>query len=462
MQKIALKQEQQGKLSPQQLQFVQLLQIPAEAMAERVQAEVAENPMLEEVEETTSVLHGKEIVDYIPSRWKGQARKPSFSETLLQSKLGTVEPTWRERLVAQLSLLPLTGEERKIAEYLVGSLSSDGYLRTHLDVIQDTLAFNHYIEVEKDLLEKVLHQIQSLEPVGIAARDLREYLLLQLQRKKKEPVTTMAIAIITHCFAAFSKKNYRKIKIALKIEDEKLLKEALKYITHLSPSPVLSTKEEGPIRLQRPDFIVRKEESGKLVVDFYDHYMPALRVGKEYCEMLVRYKDKQDSESLEVQNFVKDKIQRAKWFIDAVHQRKDTLMRTMRAIVTLQKPFFEMQDKDRLRPLFMRHVAEAIGMDVSTVSRAVRHKYVATELGIFPLKYFFSEGMTTTDGKVQSSRIIKEALQTIIEKEDKRSPYTDEQLVIAMKKKGYVLARRTVAKYRGQLGLPLARMRKTL
>ena len=467
MQKLGLTQTQQGKLSPKQVQFVQMLQIPAEAMLARVQEEMEQNPTLEEAQKDEATPEEKAMEEENPSMGGGgilsqRRTQLHVSEEMLQSKLGTLQPSWHEKLLEQVSLLSLSPRERTIADYLLGSFSADGYLRVSLEVIVQNLSFTHYLETDTEEVASVLRRLQRLEPAGIGARDLRECLLIQLGRKPETPAVQLSMRILTDCFAAFSKKNYRKIITTLKVEDDTLLKKAIAAITQLSPKPILAAEEAAAVPQKRPDFIVRKDENGVLTASLYHDYTPRLRIKRQYRDMLQRYGRKQDEGATEVTRFVKEKIQRAQWFIESIQKRRETLLRTMEAILKLQKPFFEAQDEQQLRPLFMRHIAEEIQMDISTVSRVVRGKRVATDFGTFPLKYFFSEPITTTEGKEVSSRTIKTVLKALIEQENKQQPYTDEELMAHMKKKGYVLARRTIAKYRGQLGLPVARMRKEL
>ncbi|MEM7361781.1 MAG: RNA polymerase factor sigma-54 [Bacteroidota bacterium] len=463
MQKLGLKQKQQGKLSPKQVQFVQLLQVPTEAMATRIQEELDDNPTLE-VEASEESLPEQTFEEGPMLQERGpytrRRKQTHISEEMLRSELGTVRPSWHEKLLAQLSLLPLSEREALLAHYLVGSLADDGYLRTHLAVIMHNLSSTHYIETDVEELSKVLAKIQEIEPVGIGARDLQECLLLQLKRKSTSPAVKLATAILSDCFDAFSKKNYKKIASTLKLSQVEL-KEALNLITQLSPQPIVTIEEKGRTP-SRPDFLVQKNATGELEVSLYHDYTPTLRVRKQYRDMLTRYAHKKDPKAKEVTHFVREKMVRAQWFIESIRKRRETLLNTMRAIVKLQQPFFSTQDEEKLRPLFMRHIAEEIGMDISTVSRVVSKKSVQTDMGTFPLKYFFSESINTTQGTQVSSRIIKEKLRQMIEAEDKEEPYTDEELVARMKSEGYLLARRTIAKYRSQLGIPTARMRRTL
>lgn len=463
MQKIGLQQKQQGKFSPKQVQFVQMLQVPAEDMIARIQEEIEENPTLETEESQESVAEHI-VEDPLPSEGQRARRyntHASVSEAMLKSGLGTAKPSLHEQLLAQLSLLALNTQEKIIAQHLIGSLAADGYLRTSLEAIMHNLSFRHYIEVSVPDIKEVLTKIQNLEPAGIAARNLRECLLLQLKRQPTNGTVEVATDILTHCFEDFSKKNYRKIALTLHITSQEKLKKALSLITHLAPKPVLPIQGEARPQ-KRPDFIVKKNEQGTLEVALYYDYTPNLRVRKQYRDMLSRYERKKNPKAKEVAHFVKEKIARAQWFIESIHRRKETLLRTMKAIVKLQRPFFETQDEQNLRPLFMRHIAEEIGMDLSTVSRVVSKKSVLTDFGTFPLKYFFSEAIATTEGKEISSRTIKATLQDMIANENKEQPYTDEELVAEMKTKGFLLARRTIAKYRTQLGLPIARMRREL
>ena len=294
MQKIGLKQKQQGKLSPKQVQFVQLLQVPTEAIATRIQKELDDNPTLE-AEASEESIPEQELERSVSEERTPRMRRRTqthISEEMLKSTLGTLRPSWHERLLSQLTLLSLTEREALLARYLIGSLSDDGYLRTHLAVIMNNLSSTEYIETDIDELSKVLAKIQQLEPVGIGARDLKECLLLQLKRKPMDATVRLAMAVLTHCFDAFSKKNYEKIALTLKVNQAEL-KAALSLITHLSPKPMVTTQEEATVR-KRPDFLVQKNAAGQLEVSLYHEYAPNLRIRRQYRDMLTQYAKKKE------------------------------------------------------------------------------------------------------------------------------------------------------------------------
>lgn len=466
--RLRLKQAQQTKLSPRQVQFAAMLQVPADALRERVQEELASNPTLEEeksedeaIPSSAEAPTAESYSSSSPSSKKYTARP--LSEDILKGDTTPLQPSSHEKLLDQLAFLSLTPREKTIARFLLGSLSPEGYLSTNLTVVAHNIDITHYLDVDKKEVEAVLHKIHTLDPPGIGARDLRESLLIQLTRKKPTQAAQLATAILRDAFDAFSKKNYRKIIATLNIEDEALLKEALSVIKQLSPQPITAPTQPytRPCR-KKPDFVVTKDPNGTLQIGLYRDYAPKLRIRKQYRDMLQSYERKKDPQAEEVKTFVRQNIERAQWFIESIERRKTTLLKTMKAIVKLQESFFRSPDEQNLKPLFMRHVAAEIGMDLSTISRVVSRRNVATNFAIYPLKYFFSEAITTTEGAQVSSTTIKALLKKRIQEENKQQPYTDEELVSYIQEKGYLLARRTVAKYRTQLGIPVARMRREL
>jgi RNA polymerase sigma-54 factor len=368
-----------------------------------------------------------------------------------------------EQLISQLGFIGLNEREYKIGEQLIGSIEEDGYIRRDMEAIVNDLAFSSNVETDVDELESVLHKIQTFDPPGIAARNLQECLLLQLERKvdHSEEVLT-AIKIIEICFDDFTKKHYEKINKKLNITEE-LLKGALDLITRLNPKPGGSAGEMVKTQYLIPDFMLTNN-NGKLELTLNSRNAPELKISRSYSEMMDTYDKakKKDKKLKEAASFVKQKLDSAKWFIDAIKQRQHTLLFTMKSIVDYQYDFFLTGDESKLRPMILKDIAEIINMDISTVSRVANSKSVQTEFGIYPLKYFFSEGISTDSGDDVSSREVKNVLKEFIDKEDKAKPLSDDKLEKMLKDKGYIIARRTVAKYREQLNIPVARLRKEL
>jgi len=474
MQKLGLKQHLIQKLSPQQIQFIKLLQVTSADMKARIAEELEANPVLEkderiEAEDNESALEDEvNIDDYLRDddytgykMWDGSA-KADFKQD--GRAYITTPHSLNEQLLDQLSFLGLTNHQHLIGQHLIGSIEGDGYIRRDLNAIVDDLAFTQNIETNLEEVEAVLDKIQSFDPPGIGARNLQECLLVQLRKRKKHDVVNqLAISIVEECFDEFTKKHYDKISKKLGITNHQVLKEALGSITKLNPKPGNSSPESASSQVLYPDFIVTKQNE-KLEVSLSTHNAPELKIRKNYANILETYHkhDKKDKKLKETVSFVKQKLETAKWFIDAIKQRQQTLLTTMRAIVKLQYDFFMEEEESKLKPMILRDVAEEIEMDVSTVSRVVSNKSVQTELGTYPLKFFFSEAISTPSGEDVSNRAIKKAILEIIKAEAKNQPYTDEKIVLLLKKKDYKVARRTVAKYREQLNIPVARLRKEI
>jgi RNA polymerase sigma-54 factor len=367
-------------------------------------------------------------------------------------------------LISQLGFLKLNERQKLIGKQLIGSIESDGYIRRDLEAIINDLAFSQNIETDIDEIEEILRKIQSFDPAGIAARNLQECLLIQLERKEHpdDPIVQNAVRIINECFDEFTKKHYSKIQKKLDI-DEDILKDSVNIITRLNPKP--GGTSDGLVKTQYiiPDFILINLE-GKLEITLNSKNAPELRVSQSYCEMFDAYEksDKKDKKLKETVTFVKQKLDAAKWFIDAIKQRQHTLLRTMQAILDYQHEFFLDGDETKLKPMILKDIAERIEMDISTVSRVANSKSIQTEFGIFPLKYFFSEGISTDSGEDVSNKEVKSVLQSMVDGENKRKPLSDDKLVKLLNDKGYNIARRTVAKYREQLQIPVARLRKEL
>lgn len=477
-----LQQKLQQKLSPQQIQLIRLLELPAIELEERVIHELEENPALEEGREPTDDFEGDEDGNLESTR--DSAEDLSLGDYLTEDDIPdyklremsdrterkedvpfSVNQSLHEHLLQQLGLRDLTETESKIAEYIIGNIDDDGYLRRDLSAIADDLVFQAGQDVSENEIEQILHVIHDFEPAGIGARDLQECLLIQLERKEKTPAAQHAIRVISEYFEDFSRKHYDKILRGLSL-DENALKKAIHEITSLNPKPGSSWggSLESAMNLVIPDFIV-EANNGELTLNMNSRGVPEMRINREYAEMFQDYtanKANQTSEMRDAVQFVKQKLDSAQWFIDAIRQRQETLQRTMEVIILLQHDFFLTGDEASLRPMILKDVAERTGYDISTISRVSNSKYVQTNFGIYPLKYFFSESMQTDSGEEISTREVKKIMKEHIEAEDKRKPLTDEELASILKQKGYIIARRTVAKYREQMNIPVARLRKEI
>lgn len=485
MQKLGLSQSLQQKLSPQQIQFIKLLQVPTAELETRIEEELEINPALEEGEgedpEKTEDTYEQEeeyqessgseeevdIKDYLRdddySGYKMQGDGDDEDERDMPLPMST---SLHEQLMDQLDFLGLDEKHYTIGKQLVGSIEGDGYIRRDLDAIVNDLAFSQGIEATVEEVESVLKRIQTFDPPGIAARNLQECLLLQLDRMDNGHDIDVAVAkkIITECYDEFTKKHYQKIQKKLETEDEEFIRDAVDLIVKLNPKPGGSS---APSMVKNqyiiPDFILTNN-NGKLELALNSRNAPELRISRSYTEMFKAYdkSDKRDKKLKEAVSFVKQKLDAAKWFIDAIKQRQQTLLRTMRAIVDFQYDFFLEGDETKLKPMILKDIASMISMDISTVSRVASSKAVQTDFGIYPLKYFFSEGISTDSGEEVSSREVKQIIKDIIDSEDKNKPYSDDKLEKILNDKGYNIARRTVAKYREQLNIPVARLRKEL
>lgn len=481
MQKLGLIQTLSQKLSPQQIQFIKLLQIPTLELATRIEEELETNPALEEgpdqpdePAEQTEEFEQKEDTssedinfedylhdDYSGYKMQGDGNNPDEDDR--EMPIATTS-SLNEQLIDQLGFLKLDERQRKIGEQLIGSIENDGYIRRDLEAIINDLAFSMNIETDIDEMEEILRKIQTFDPPGIAARNLQECLLLQLERKADHsPEVHLGIRIIEDCFNDFTKKHYDKIMKRLNIEDEEELKTAINLITKLNPKPGGSSGDIIKSQYLIPDFLLTND-NGKLELTLNSRNAPELKISRSYSEMMDTYdkSDKKDKKLRETATFVKQKLDSAKWFIDAIKQRQQTLLNTMRSIVNFQYDFFLTGDEARLRPMILKDIANDIKMDISTVSRVANSKSVQTEFGIYPLKYFFSEGIATDSGDDVSSREVKQQVKELIENEEKKRPLSDDKLEKLLKDKGYNIARRTVAKYREQLNIPVARLRKEL
>ncbi len=466
--------KQQQTLSPQQIQMVKLLELPTLQLEQRIKQEIEENPVLEEEKEEPKENEDgdqepKEISvdeylreDDTPS-YKTKANNYSKDDKQL-SPIISGGRSLHEYLLEQLGYKSLDEREMTLARFLVGSIDDDGYLRRDLGAVADDIAFTLGIDTDREELEQVLYVINELEPAGIGARDLQECLVLQLESLSGESrERQFAMKILTRYFDEFSKKHFDKLMARLGVDEEEF-KLVLDEIMRLSPKPGNLYNEGGSetVPYVTPDFIL-DVQGGEFTLKLNSWNTPELKISKRYLDMLREMSGKEASQNeKDTVLFVKNKIESAKWFILAIQQRHDTLMRTMTEILDYQRVFFETGDKSDLRPMILKDIAERTGLDVSTISRVVNSKYVQTPFGIILLKDLFSEAMATYDGSEVSSHEIKQILRECIDGEDKRHPIKDEVLMEILNSRGYRIARRTVAKYREILGIPVARLRKEL
>ncbi|MFN5250717.1 MAG: RNA polymerase factor sigma-54 [Bacteroidia bacterium] len=478
-----LSQKMLQKLSPQQIQFIKLLQLNTQDFEEKLEQELLDNPALEDLrtddeerfdadesddfKEDDYLRDDVDIHELLNSTGDDeggfQLNEDYSNEEQRESPIAS-QSTFQEYLMEQARATFYNETDLLLAIHLINSIEEDGYLRRELRSIVNDLAFNENISTSEDHLERLLIKIQNFDPAGIGARDLQECLLLQLYKKDygDNPAISLAETIISEQMEAFSKKHYDKIKRSLKIDDEQL-KAAILEIVKLNPKPGETGVSNSKTQYIVPDFTVTNTD-GVLEVSLNSRNAPDLRISASYSETLKAY----DSSPNKAQNlkdavqYIKQKLDGAKWFIDSVKQRQNTLMSTMEAIVQRQKEFFIEGDETCLRPMILKDIANQVGLDISTISRVANSKYVETSFGIFPLKFFFSEGIVNEDGEEVSNREIKKILSNAIEAEDKSKPLTDEALMDLLKEKGYNIARRTVAKYREQLNIPVARLRKEL
>ena len=487
-------QQQVQTLSPQQILAVKLLELPSIELEDRVRAELLENPALEEGKEDTpdndyadndpdtqtespedggdtdydslgDYLTEDDIPDYkLQENNRSRDERPEeipFSDST----------SFYETLKEQLGEHDLSEHQRTLAEYLIGSLDDDGLLRKSLDSISDELAIYAGIEATPQELEQALHVVQSFDPPGLGAQSLQECLLIQIRRKMEQQPDNADLsllkaeeAIVQECYDEFTRKHWDKIQQKLGM-DESLCQQAIREVCKLNPRPGASMGEAIGKNMQQivPDFIVDTYDDGTVNLSLNNRNVPELRMNRDFTQMLEEHtknRANQSKESKEAMMFLKQKIDAAQGFIDAVKQRQNTLLTTMQAIIDLQRPFFLEGDESLLRPMILKDVAERTGLDISTISRVSNSKYVQTNYGIYPLKFFFSDGYTTESGEEMSVREIRRILKECIDNEDKKKPYTDDELTDILKQKGYPIARRTVAKYRQQMNIPVARLRK--
>lgn len=487
MQKLSLNQSLQQRLSPQQIQFIKLLQIPTFELSARIEEELEINPALEEgmemendvkerdeyeddfddfADEKFDEYNDRELDiesylhdDYAGYKMQGDGSGDEDDKEMPIAMISSLT----DHLTDQLGFLRLEETQEIIGRQLIGSIEADGYIRRPMQAVVNDLAFTQGVYTTIEDVEKVLKFIQSFDPPGIAARDLQECLLLQLQRKNMDdPIIQNAYKILSDNFEEFSKKHYDKIQKRLGIDDE-VMKRTVTAIIKLNPRPGSAEEDGTIIQYLMPDYILTNT-NGKLQLSLNSKNAPELRVSHSFHEMLDTYdkSDKNNRVIKETVTFIKQKLDSAKWFIDAIKQRQNTLLRTMKAILNYQKEFFLTGDETKLKPMILKDIANQIEMDISTVSRVASSKSVQTEFGLYPLKYFFSEGIATDSGEDVSSREVKNILKELIDNEPKKSPLSDDKLEKYLNEKGYNIARRTVAKYREQLNIPVARLRKQL
>ena len=472
------------KLSPQQIQLMKLIQLPTQAFEQRLKQELEENPALESGKEKNEEFEdtfqndyendGSENIntedinideylsdDEIPN-YKTQANNYSADDEDKQVPYAS-GISFTQHLKNQISTFRLNEEEEIIADFLIGSIDESGYIRRDLADILDDLAFTQNIYTTIDELERLLKIVQQLDPAGVGARNLKECLLIQLKRKEEQPSVSLAINILENSFEHFVKKHYNKLLQKFHISEEEL-KKAIKEIEKLNPKPGGSYINNNKIAEQIvPDFTIRIVE-GELELTLNSRNAPELHISKEYNDLLRGYKEAKNKSKTQKDAvlFVKQKLDAAKWFIDAIKQRQQTLLLTMNAIMQYQKEYFLTGNERKLKPMILKDIADLIGMDVSTVSRVANSKYVSTPYGTKLIKEFFSESMKNTQGEDVSTREIKNILASVVKEEDKKKPLTDDKLAAILKEKGYPIARRTVAKYREQLDIPVARLRKQI
>jgi RNA polymerase sigma-54 factor len=479
------------KLSPQQIQLMKLLQVPTANLEERIKEELEENPALDQDEEENDNAETETIKDEFEATNEEESndgseddydnidiseyvkdtdddiadyktKEDNYNDDEDKTIPIKVEVSFNELMVEQLNMLQLDDKEKIIAEQLIGSLDDDGYLRRETSAIANDLAFKHGLEVTDKQIENLIMQIQQFDPAGVAARNLQECLLLQLKRNiTQDKMATVAIKAISKYFDEFIKKHYEKIQRSLELSNEDL-KKVMQLITKLNPKPAGniggSSKAENYVI---PDFYIFNT-NGKLELTLNSRNAPELKISEGYREMLRTYESgsKNDKRQKEAVVFIKQKIDSAKWFIDAIKQRQNTMLLTMNAIMQQQYNFFLTGDETDLRPMILKDIAEVTFLDISTVSRVANSKFVQTEFGTYRLKFFFSESLSTGSGEEVSTREVKKILSDLIESESKTKPFSDELLTDMLQKKGYNIARRTVAKYREQLNIPVARLRK--
>jgi RNA polymerase sigma-54 factor len=485
-----LQQKLLQKLSPQQIQFIKLLQVPTVSLDTRIKEELEENPALEDLSLTNMTEPEEQYPDRDPDEDtyngddEGGSEEFNIDDYLQEDNINdygsrydqngddddenkeipiAVQSSFFENLQAQLDLLPLTEKDFRIGQQIIGSLDDDGYLRRPIMSLTDDLAFSQNVMAEDDEVEEMLKVIQSFDPAGVGARTLQECLLIQLRKKDaNDPIIRKAINVVEHYLDEFTRKHYDKLEKSLNMDSIEL-RGVVNEILKLNPKPGDSNEVNTKQMQVIPDFHITNND-GVLILTLNAKNAPELRVSRSYQDMFEHYDkaSQKDKKLKEAVQFVKQKLDSAKWFIDAIKQRQQTLLKTMNAIMQYQYEFFLTGDEKNLKPMILKDIADKIGMDISTVSRVANSKYVQTEHGTFLLKSFFSEAIQMESGEEVSNKEVKKILEEHIGKEDKRHPLADEKLTEILKDAGYNIARRTVAKYREQMNIPVARLRKEL
>ena len=478
--KQGLEQKMQQKLSPLQIQTIKLIEMPVQALEQHVREVLNDNPVIddtpqkgedeprdvsisevEEKEQGTSMedSYGSQDDD-IPAynlhvnNW-GKDERPEYNTF-------SVKQSFTQSLQEQLGYRNLTEHQRTIASFIIGSLDDDGYLRRDIESLVDDLAFRAGVEATPEEVEQMLRVVQEFEPSGVGARDLRECLLIQLENKKRTPSVENAIRVLSEQFDAFKNRHFTKIMSRLHLSTDEL-KAVMEEIRRLNPSPGGQIDDSYNDQAQQvvPDFRL-DYENGQLLLSMPRFSIPELRINQKYSEIMETGRVSENKADKDAASFVKQKIDSAKWFIEALRQRQNTLESTMRAIIEFQHDYFIDGDETSLKPMVLKDIAERTGFDISTISRVVNSKWIQTHFGIFPLKYFFSEGLENSEGEEVSTREIKKVLREMVDGEDKHNPLTDDELVDGLAAKGYKVARRTIAKYRALLDIPKARLRREL
>ena len=468
MLKQGLELKQTQKLSPLQIQTIKLIELPTQELEQRIRKELEENPVLDENVSNDSDDEDESPREVSLSDYKEDDSIPGYKlrvnnygkDERPQYNTFSVKESFTQSLMDQLGFRNLTEHQHAVAAFIIGSLDDDGYLRRSIESLVDDLAFRAGIETDEQEVTDMLKIIQEFDPAGVGARDLRECLLLQIRTLKQTPEVANATRILKDFFTEFTNKHFQKIISRMGISEEEM-KAAMSKILKLNPSPGGQIDDSYNDQAQQivPDFVLTLE-NGELKLTMPRFSIPELRVNRKYADILMEAANSSEREKKEAATFVKKKLDSAKWFVEAIKQRHNTLESTMKAIIDYQHDYFIDGDESHLKPMVLKDIAEKTGFDISTISRVVNSKYIETHFGIYSLKYFFSESMTNDSGEEVSTREIKTILQDTVDREDKRDPLNDDRLADILKEKGYPVARRTVAKYREQLGIPVARLRR--
>ena len=478
--KQGLEQKMQQKLSPLQIQTIKLIEMPVQALEQHVREVLNDNPVIDDTPQKGEDEPRDVSISEVEEKEQGTSMEDSYvsqdddipAYNLHVNNWGkderpeyntfSVKQSFTQSLQEQLGYRNLTEHQRTIASFIIGSLDDDGYLRRDIESLVDDLAFRAGVEATPEEVEQMLRVVQEFEPSGVGARDLRECLLIQLENKKRTPSVENAIRVLSEQFDAFKNRHFTKIMSRLHLSTDEL-KAVMEEIRRLNPSPGGQIDDSYNDQAQQvvPDFRL-DYENGQLLLSMPRFSIPELRINQKYSEIMETGRVSENKADKDAASFVKQKIDSAKWFIEALRQRQNTLESTMRAIIDYQHDYFVDGDESSLRPMVLKDIAEITGFDISTISRVVNSKWIETHFGIFPLKYFFSEGLENSEGEEVSTREIKKALREMVDAEDKRNPLTDDELVEGLSAKGYKVARRTIAKYRALLDIPTARLRREL